>query len=106
MGGSSPCPPHRIRISMLEIEFKIDHYLLNQSYDEDIDDFSFLENIGQRYDYMLYHSSDINHHRFKIKLDEGYNVKVALIDILTELNSVGVIEFNFRVELCKLQPQC
>ena len=90
---------------MLDIQFKIDHYLLHQSFDDDINDFSFLENIGQRYDYVLHHSSDIDYHRFRIKLDEGYNIRVALIDILSELSSVGVVDFSFRVEIYKLQQQ-
>ncbi len=86
---------------MLRIYFKINHYDLNLcNYDDDDDDYYFLERISERYDYMLYRWHDHSSQYFKLELDEGYNIKVALYDILSiiPIDNLEELQFNFSFD--------
>jgi hypothetical protein len=84
---------------MLRICFKINHYELNLCNHDDDDDYHFLERISERYDYMLYcwHDHSGQYFKLELELDEGYDIKVALYDILSiiPLDSLEELQFSF-----------
>lgn len=85
---------------MMEVTFKINQYYLEQTYTDESTDFSFLDSIGERYDFTFHHSGESTYHEFRIILDEGYNEKVALKDILTVISDIS-FEFSFKMTYYK-----